>query len=107
MSLKLATRTLAREEKNGLQYVRVRMTKKEEKEKKEFVAFWEKFDQTYFDFQQQSPTTITTTICSFNNQYFTNFYFTPHTQQQFILLIDYFLFSLPSCIYLNICIFSF
>lgn len=34
MSLKLAIRTLAREEKNGLQYVRVRMTKKEEKEKK-------------------------------------------------------------------------
>lgn len=36
MSLKLATRTLAREEKNGLQYVRVRVrvTKKEEKEKK-------------------------------------------------------------------------
>ena len=28
MSLKLATRTLAREEKNGLQYVRVRVTKK-------------------------------------------------------------------------------
>ena len=92
MSLKLATRTLAREEKNGLQYVRVRMTKKEEKEKKEFVAFWEK---------------LTTTICSFNNQYFTNFYFSLHTEQQFILLIDYFLFSLPSCIYLNICIFSF
>ncbi len=33
MSLKLATRTLAREEKNGLQYVRVRVTKKK-KEKK-------------------------------------------------------------------------
>ena len=76
MSLKLATRTLAREEKNGLQYVRVRVTKRR-KEKKEFVAFWEKFDQTYFDFQQQSPTTITTTICSFNNQYFTNFILLP------------------------------
>ena len=39
MSLKLATRTLAREEKNGLQYVRVRMTKKEEKEKRNSLRF--------------------------------------------------------------------
>lgn len=41
MSLKLATRTLAREEKNGLQYVRVRVTEKEKRKKRNSVAFWE------------------------------------------------------------------
>lgn len=37
MSLKLATRTLAREEKNGLQYVRVRVTKKKKKKEKKGI----------------------------------------------------------------------
>ena len=77
MSLKLATRTLAREKRMAYSTCVCSVTKKRKEKKKGIRCVLGEFDQTYFDFQQQSPTTITTTICSFNNQYFTNFFLLP------------------------------